>query len=105
MMAWELTLENAISALCAPVVLLSLQRMSGYQPAYTSAASMAAPLRENNANALAFVIFAAVSVANLSCVAGYTALHWTICHDLGDKEGNRNCSLRQSHEKTPLFVA
>lgn len=84
-MAWEQTLENAIGGMWGPAAILILQSLAGYRPSNVPASQMLAAHREHNANALAFVIFSFTFVSYVCVLAGYTALHWTIPQDLGEK--------------------
>jgi len=107
--AWEQTLESTIGTMWAPAAILGLQRIAGYHASHVAIPQMSMGLRDHNANALAFVIFSFMAVAYVCAVAGYTALHWTLSHDLAERASGckKAHAIEKAHatEKTSLLSA
>jgi hypothetical protein len=82
MIAWEFSLEQFFGTLWGPILVSWLSSISGYQPTDLPIARMPADMRENNMEALAFVIRTCACLGYSCVLVGFTILHWAFPRDM-----------------------
>jgi MFS family permease len=82
MIAWEFSLEQFFGTLWGPILVAWLSSISGYQPSDLPVNRMPQDMRENNMEALAFVIRVCACMGYSCVFVGFSILHWAFPRDM-----------------------